>query len=165
MSDVLKTILVNGENGPIRINEADFNEKEHKLYKPKKSDEPVVEGITPTTVIPAPAGVSVPPTPSTPPQFAQPGSNDPLQPMLVPGAFTPPAAPQNTPQTITATADQKLVSKIGKKFFVVNVSGEKIVADGIDDKNGYDSEALAWAAVLPAGSPAQSGAENAGNAS
>lgn len=164
MSDVVETVVIVTDNGPLRINKSDYNEKEHKLHKPKKNEEPLQEGITATTVVPVPAGASMVPTPSTPASLV-PNADNNVQPVAVPGAFPTPAAPQQTPQTVTATAESRLVMPIGKKFFVVNANGEKIIADGIDSEHGYKSEADAWAAALPAGSPAQVGAANAGNAS
>ena len=40
-----------------------------------------------------------------------------------------------------------LVSKEGRKHFVVGEDGKKIEAEGIDAK-GYGSEADAWAAIM-----------------
>lgn len=148
MSDILKTMLIQGKDGPIRINATDFNKDEHKEYKPKKSDEPIVEGITATTVIAAPDNVTAPPAPSTPPQFATPGAQPELDVQLAPGANTTPTPPQVTPQTFVADAQQRLVSKQGKKYFIVNASGDKIEAEGIN-KDGYATEQEAWAAAVP----------------
>ena len=148
MSDVLKTILIEGKNGPVRINESDFIVDEHKMYAPKKNDEPIIEGMTATTIIPAPGNISVPPAASTPAQFATPEAQPDLNVQLAPGAFTPPAPEQVTAQTFTATAEQRLVSKQGKKYFIVNAAGEKIEAEGIN-KDGYATEQDAWAAAVP----------------
>ena len=40
-----------------------------------------------------------------------------------------------------------LVSKEGRKHFIVGEDGKKISAEGIDEK-GYGSEADAWAAIM-----------------
>lgn len=36
MKEVLETVTIETENGPVRINKGDFDEKKHKLFEEKK---------------------------------------------------------------------------------------------------------------------------------
>lgn len=146
MSDVLPTVYVKGENGPMRINEADYDKAKHG--KILDNEDMPVEGITQNTVMNAPPGMSVPPAPSTPPELL--GDQPPQTLQLMPGNPPVPSPAGSTiPQTQTVGNDQRLVAKQGKKFYVVNIAGDKIDAEGID-KDGYASEQEAWKAATPA---------------
>ena len=90
MSSKLPTVAIETENGPVIINECDYDPESHVL-----------------------AG------------FAPASDSDP----------TPDDAPP------------MLVSKEGRKYFVVGSDGTKVEVEGIDAK-GYGSEADAWAAIM-----------------
>lgn len=134
MSDICETVLVKGDNGPVRVNKSDFDADQAKggaklftLHKETKAEEdagltaPQPTGATATPVDPA---LTIPPAPSAPD---------------LGGAAVPPANP---------APNQYLAMKDGKKFFVVNAAGERAEIDGINNKDGYATEQDAWNAIL-----------------
>ncbi len=100
MNSKLPTVTIKTENGPVIINESDYDPDQHELMD---SEEPVVEPQKPVK------------------------------------------EPEKTKQP--SEAPKMLVSKEGRKHFVVGEDGKKIEAEGIDAK-GYGSEADAWAAIM-----------------
>lgn len=127
MSEILKTILVDGPNGKYRINESDYNEEIHgKIGKNADAGEQSSEAGVNATVVPAP-GVLVQPAPSA--------VNAPS-----------PATDSLVPPT-TVPAQQRLVLPKGNKFIVVTADGTPVEAEGIE-KKGYATESEAWAAAM-----------------
>lgn len=106
MNSKLPTVTIKTENGPVIINESDYDPDQHELMD---GEEPVVE----------------PEEPVKEPEKTK-----------EPSELTPPV-----------DAPKMLVSKEGRKHFVVGEDGKKIEAEGIDAK-GYGSEADAWAAIM-----------------
>lgn len=102
----IETVMIETDNGPVRINKADYNEETHKLHKPTKKEEKAE-------------------------QDAREATNDP-----------------NTPNQ-TDQPTQRLVAKKGKRYFIVDQHGADVKADGVDP-NGYETEADAWKAAMPA---------------
>ncbi len=126
-TDTCETVLINSANGPVRINKSDFVEGEHKLHRMNAEEkaEAARPAVTANTIPQLAPGLELPPAPSAP-NMGEGGA----------------AAPQ------TPSPDQKLVTKEGKKFFVVDVTGTKVTGvEGIDEK-GYATEKEAWDAVL-----------------
>lgn len=128
MTEVLKTVLIKGKNGdPVRINERDYDEEKHgALYKGKEANEQNEQPVDTAEKAPeAPADAQQRVAPSMPD-----GVRDPQAPA-------------------TPSPNQMLVTKKGKKFFVVDTNGAVIEHQGID-ADGYGSEGDAWAAVMAA---------------
>lgn len=144
MEHILPTVMITTKNGPVRINETDYDEKKHKLHKPSGKDEKEAMNAEPKTVDQTgqiDPNLTIPVAPSAP-NFASPP--------------TAPVAPSNP------SPSQRLVTKQGKKFVVVDMNGAKIEANGID-QTGYATEAEAWTAALaPAtqDNPANAGARD-----
>jgi hypothetical protein len=118
------TVMINTPNGPVRINESDFDEKSMTLHKGKEANEtneaPVAQVGSPVPLAP---GLELPPAPSAP---------------NLDGNAVPPTVP---------SPGQMFVVKDGKKFFVTGADGVRTVREGIDDK-GYTTEQDAWNAVI-----------------
>jgi hypothetical protein len=163
MSEIVDTVLIKGADGePLRINASDYDEKEHSLYKGKEADAIGVP-MTASTMLSSPSGPAADPAaPSSIvhsiPQTTT-DANDVTTPMISDDAgnaspegqrtvaLNPPEPPAST--TGAGSPQQRMVSKIGSKFFVVDAAGNKIEADGVSDK-GYKTEAEAWGAAYPA---------------
>lgn len=142
MSDIVPTVQIVGDDGPVLINASDYDAEKHELYTPKKSDPVIGEALTPTSFI-APVPESL--APSAP--FAN--ANPDGQPSA-PATLTPEAAAIEAAAANPGLSGQRLVVKTGSKYFVVDTDGNKITGvDGIDE-NGYKSEADAWTAVTTA---------------
>jgi hypothetical protein len=133
MSDVCETVMVKGGDGgdPIRINKSDYDAdqaeggaKKYHLHADDKQPQP--DPIVGTGPVPVHPALTIPPAPSAP-------------------NFVNPVAPQ------TASADTLMVAKGGTgakaKFFVVRPDGTRVEDMRDVDKDGYATEALAWAAV------------------
>ena len=106
MRDVIPTVLVNGPNGEVRVNEADFKADQEKpkadrVYAPLKSK----RSSKTQTPEPTPA-----PTPEP----------------------TPAPTPEPTPAPTDVNALS--VKKIGRKHYVVNSEGEKVDETGYADE-------------------------------
>ena len=124
MSDSVPTVKIWTANGPVIINESDFDAAIHTLATP---DQLAAE-------TPAPAPVAAVVTNETD------NNGEPIN----------QAAPaQQLPRGEVAAPATMLVSKKGKKFIVVDDKGTAIVRDGIEPE-GYASEADAWAAITAA---------------
>lgn len=140
-----ETVLVKGSDGPIRVNKDDFDadqagEKKYTAYHGKDGDDAPsgdrsdvnvtgngVDGQVLTTA-----------APSTP-NFSGPAGSlaDPID------------QTKNAVAPVSTTADQLLVMKQGKKFFITDGMGQKITGDRAKllkiDERGYDSEETAKA--------------------
>lgn len=137
MSDELKTVLVKTPNGPVRMNETDFEANKERdgleLHTAKKDNE---ANDAPVDIAQPQGGVS-----------DQPG-------IVAPGApiVKNPVAPSN-PSPV-----QYGFEKSGKKFYIINTAnGDRIKdTEGVEEK-GYDDEASALAAIatMPKGNPHQ----------
>lgn len=147
MSEIVDTVTIKGENGPVRINASEFDPKKHKLAAEDKDEVP----ITQTNTFVAPVE---PPVPASAPIMndgnmhlgAHRANTDTTHPNPDgdrPVALDPPQPPAEASNTV-----QRQVAKFGSKYFVVDSTGEKIEADGID-KDGYKKEEDAWKAALP----------------
>lgn len=139
----LETVLVEGPDGPIRINKDEFDadqegEKNYTAHKGEaaapsgdRSDANVtgkgVDGQVLTTAAPSAPNFSS--TPS--------GSAGPID------------ATKNAVAPVSTTVDQLLVMKQGKKYFITDGMGQKITGDRAKllkiDESGYDSEEAAKA--------------------
>lgn len=142
MAQRLPTVEIETENGPVLINRSDFNPDLHKLSERSKEEltaqieraanqgQPV-EPVAPPAP-PAPAAQDVPPTGQTTPP-APPAPVDPV---------APPA---------TAPVDPALmVTKKGRKHFVIDQAGQPVTVEGIDPE-GYATDQAAWDAILQRG--------------
>jgi hypothetical protein len=133
MSDVCETVLIKGADGkPLRVNKSDYDadqaeggEKKMTLHTEDKKEQP--DPIVGETVVSVHPELTIPPAPSAP-------------------TFVNPVAPS------TANTDTLMVAKHGTgkaaKFFVVRPDGSKIEDMRDVNKDGYDTEPLAWAAVM-----------------
>lgn len=137
-NEVCETMLVNvkgNDNGPVRINAADFNDELHSKVSKKvaAAAPPALPEGTNTVVggMPVNPAVPVPPAPSAPP--------------VQPGAPTAPVPP------IVPAANSVAVTKQGKKFIAVTPDGKPLERDGFTqgpDGKGFETEAAAWAAIM-----------------
>lgn len=133
LAEELATVLVKTENGPVRINLSDFDPSKLELADP--SDLP-----------PAPVAQQEP--------EQQQSSADANGVKDTPQPDAPDGAPEGDAGDGTvvehpAVSDKRGVVKTGSKYFVTDLAGAKIEADGIDP-NGYKTEGEAWAAVVAA---------------
>jgi hypothetical protein len=133
MSEVLPTMQIETDNGPVTINISDFDPEKHRAVGAAPAEAP------------------------------QPASGDDKQPEAGAsdeGNGTPaPASSENNggaPAPAAAEVDNTmLVTKQGSKYVVVNKAGEPIKRDGIEEK-GYAKEKDAWDAIMAL--PAQNNA-------
>lgn len=133
MSDSLETVTIVGDNGPVRINKSEFDEKKHKLHKANKTHDE--NGIARNSV-----NADEP----------KPGAGN--------GKNSGGDVPKSDALTVEQLAENARINamKFGvmaddNKFFVVDANDEnKRVenVDGIDNKNGYKKSADAWKAVF-----------------
>lgn len=167
----MQTLIIKNENGPVLINSDEYREEEHgPTYETveaaggEAAGEPRNDGPTVAEYIERGyRAVDYPPqgyaSRSTPEEIAEaiakqangggtsvtePGTptgvNNDGHPTNI-GEATPPA----TPATLAVT-------KKGKKFIVVDTAGNVIERDGIE-KDGYASDADAWAAIMALSAP------------
>jgi hypothetical protein len=141
MSETCEVILAQSKGGKtVRVNKADFEADQElpakeRAYKPYEGrdepaqSEPATAGLIDTSDGPPLAAPSAPHFGGE--DAPAPAPVDPLK-----GAVAP----------TTGTADQRLVMKRGKKYFVVDAKGENITGDGIE-KDGYTTEDAAWKAI------------------
>lgn len=175
----VQTVTIEGQDGaPLVINSDDFDTSKHKIYGADDIVDGALRKDGPTVAEYAAAGYdpkNYPPagyeSRSTPEEIneaitkaSQASSLQPAAPVahdangnpvnagdggqMVPTAqTTPPPAQQ------PGNAELLLVQKKGKKFVVVNLSGEEVEREGIV-KGGYASEDEARAAITAATTPA-----------
>lgn len=137
----VKTVVIESENGPVIINESDFNPSIHKLAN---TDSELMEKVADTLRTDGPtveefvaAGYRAE---NYPPQGYESRSTAGEIASAI-QAQEPPAVPP-----VPDKADM-LVTKQGKVFVVVDKEQNAIEREGIDGK-GYKTEAEAWAAVM-----------------
>ena len=116
------TVRIQTANGPVTINRADFDPTIHVAF---------TDG----------AALAAPVVPQSEPPA-------PVSPVPAPETVTNTEPPQSEPPAPVA-AQQMLVTKKGRKFIVVGADQVPVDHPGID-KDGYSSEADAWAAVVKA---------------
>lgn len=125
MSDTAKTVVIKTANGPVRINESDYDEKVHTLHS-KGEQEKNAEPVQTTQTAPQLAeGLQMPAAPSAP-DLGTAGGNAPDVP----------------------SPNQRLVAKDGKRFYVVGADGKRLTEAGLDADKGYGTEQDAWNAAL-----------------
>lgn len=132
MSDVCETVLIKGAGGdPVRVNKSDYETDQaeggaKKMHLHADDKEPQPAPIIGNGPVPVHPDLVIPPAPSAP-------------------NFVNPVAPA------TASADTLAVAKGGTgrnaKFFVVRMDGSHVTDMRDVDATGYETEALAWAAV------------------
>jgi hypothetical protein len=136
MSDVVETVLINGKDGPIRVNKSDFEANAAKddkdetkqdwtlnTAKKANADNDAFDPNAANQIIDVPPNVIVPPAPSA----VQTNSNE-----------TQPVAPK------VPSNNSLLVTKLDNKFFiVVSPSLNKVAGIGLIDDKGYKTEAEA----------------------
>lgn len=137
MSEIIPTMQIETDNGPVTINVSDFDAAKHTP----------VGGAAPAPVdAPQPDGARVNPNSpegSNAPQLANQDHANGGQ------APTPPAA---APAASAGDNTSLLVTKKGKNFIVVDAAGNAVQRDGIEPE-GYKSESDAWAAVMALAKP------------
>lgn len=154
MHDTVPTMKIWTANGPVTINVSDFDANVHT---PAAADETGPAEGTQANLSLSGAhthGVTDPAHTHITDLTQQDGSHthgvtdpghshtitDPNAPVTPPAVVQPVAAPVVPPATL-------LVSKIGKKFHVVDKDGAAVVRDGIEN-DGYKTENEAWSAIM-----------------
>lgn len=147
VNDTAETVLIQGDNGPVRVNKSDFDMDQagDKTMKKFTGKDPTAtdngNGVASDVNVTGANGVLTTAAPSAP-DFSAPQGEE-----LPKDTLTGAAAPAVT------TADQLLTMKQGSgksaKYFIADGMGNKITGDrakllGIDE-NGYDSEEAAKA--------------------
>lgn len=143
----VETVLVKGDNGPIRVNKSDFDadqagDKKYTRDTKAENDAAAASGQVSDVNVTGEGGVQTTAAPSAP-NFSDGDA----------GKALPIDETKNAVAPKTTTADQLLVMKQGTgksaKFFISDGMGQKITGDrakqlGIDEE-GYDTEAAAKA--------------------
>lgn len=130
------TVAVNGENGPMIINEADYDEAKHGPKITLTIPEPAPVAPVVNMLQPAPGEIV--------PAMDVPGMNAsaPPAPAPVPQASTiQPVAPLPPVVTPAMPIDGRGTAEIGGKWFIVDQSGAKVI------NKGYATEDAARAAL------------------
>ena len=126
MNKRLSTITIMTDNGPVVINEADYDADVHTLADGEAAP------AEPTT----PAAPAEPTTPAAPAEPTTPAA---------PAEPTTPAAPA---EPTTPAAPGYAVQSEGNKHFVTTAEGKRVTGvKGIATK-GYSTPADAWAAIM-----------------
>ena len=132
MHDTCKTVLIKGADGPVRVNESDYNAdqaedgaKSMTLYKGKDED-----GVTDPSNVQTANTVQVP------------SADNPAPVAPSAPAFAAPENPQTGPAAPTiASPNTRSIMKQGKKWQIVDENGERITAfPGLISEKGYDTE-------------------------
>lgn len=137
----IPTVMIEGEYGnPLVINQDEFDATKHKIYG---AADIVAAAVQQPPAEPQQVPGLQPAAPVTHDANGNPvNAGD--------GGQMVPAAQTTTPP---GNAELMLVQKKGKKFVVVNLSGEEVERDGIV-KGGYATEDEARAAITAATAPA-----------
>lgn len=150
MSEQCETVVVKGKDGsPVRINKSDYD-ADPKAYGSLAGKADQEAGAVPHAEVNTFVAPTEPQIPASAPIM---GDRHPLgnTTETAPGPegdgerrvlLSEPVAP-------VGQNDQRQVAKIGSKHFVVDSTGNKVEADGIDPA-GYKSEGEAWKAANPA---------------
>lgn len=137
MSETTGVVLVSGKDGPVRVNQADFDadqekpsaERQYTKYSGKETAEKSRGGVTVNDAV----------------QIATPGTPDYSGGKTVAPLPTDPNTGAVVPTT--ASPNSRLVMPEGKKFFIVDGMGQKIKGvEGIDE-DGYSSQKAANDAI------------------
>lgn len=158
MSEIVDTVEVVGSDGKaLRINADEFDGSKHTMFQRPAGEvagTPVqMNTFTAPPVVPLAASAPVIGGGATlHPHGAAPGQQ-PYNPATPGEGERPVALAPAVPPASTAAQDEKLVSKTGNKFFVVNKLGQKITGQGFNE-DGYKSNEEAWAAINPPAPPA-----------
>lgn len=119
ISDQVETVVIKGEHGPVRINKADFNDKEHTLHKankthdengvPRKQSSETIDGNSPT------------------------------------GQVVEQNDDERKERERIAAMNLGVVQE-GMRFFIVDMNADGKRVDDVKgiDKNGYESNKQAW---------------------
>lgn len=141
-SDTTETVTIITENGRVRINASDYNPDEHTLADAANGEAAPAGDITDDE-----ADAITPPAP-----LMQPETNVATGAGAPAAQIAPTSAVDANGNPIVAEPAQRLVSKIGAKFFIVDAAGNKLTGDGINAK-GYADEASAWSAIVALTAP------------
>ena len=128
MAQRLPTVEIETENGPVLINATDYDPDAHKLSLRSQTEQAANQG-QPVEPVPAPVA--------------------PAEPVPAPVAPAEPV-PAPAPAPSVAADASLMVTKKGKKHFVIGQDGQPVVAEGIDAA-GYASDQAAWDAILQRG--------------
>lgn len=129
-----ETVVIKSDNGPVRINKSDYNEKEHTLHEADRThDADGVERTNPDKV-----------DPNNPPQAIQ-GANKARQPKTA----------KTDDDNAAAAKDQRIIDADlaviddDKRFYVIDKknNNQHVEIDGIDAK-GYKTNKEAWEVLL-----------------
>lgn len=144
MSEIAETVIINGPNGPVRVNKSDYDAdqsdkgaKSMTLHKEQSIDALTGGGQQ----IGYPPGTQPTAAPSAP-NFGNAVEHG-AAPVIDPN--------KNAVAPSTPSPNTLLVAKEGTekkpRFFVVDGTGAHVEAPSID-KDGYETEANAWAAAM-----------------
>lgn len=142
MSETCETVLIKGKDGkPVRVNKSDYDadraadKSTMTLHKDDDGPERGATGEGAKTF----EGLNMPPVAAP----SAPNFNN------TEGVGTePPIDPtKNAAAPVAPSQNQRLVSKEGRKFYVVDGTGTKLTDDGID-QDGYKTEKEAWDAIM-----------------
>ncbi|RUW55604.1 hypothetical protein EOA32_00875 [Mesorhizobium sp. M1A.F.Ca.ET.072.01.1.1] len=147
----LETVTIVTDNGPVRINKSDYDAApdQYKLADetPAAAVDPVaLRDDGPTIAEYVAAGY---PASKYPPQgYASKSTDEEIAAAVAKEtADKTDLAGSMSSAASGAAAPQLMVSKEGRKFFVVDPAGVKVERDGIESK-GYAAEQDAWNAIL-----------------
>lgn len=150
--DTTDTVIINTDNGPVRINKADYNEKDHTLHELNGTSIPTPDQSGPQPVPPLngpPANVE--PAHNTTPQGGASAvgiqANTPAAPTVVEPMITDPEIVAR----ISAMNFAVITTGKGKaaRYFIVNTLDDGKPVEGVPgiDKDGYTDNKAAWDAL------------------
>lgn len=147
MNDVCATVMIMTDNGPVRINESDYDPKTHTLA-PDQTVASVTADLTAHAAGEAPGAVVQEPAPVVVDESADQDANGKGEPPVVTTeAPTPEQVEEKKAAEQSNTAPMVLlVFKEGKKYFIVDMTGKKVVGDGIE-ADGYATEDAAMSVI------------------
>lgn len=130
MSDLLETVVIAGDDGPVRINKSEFDEKKHKVHKANKTHDENGVARKVNNADETKLGATK-------------GGGD---------------APKSDALTVEQIAENARINAMkfgvmedGGKYYVVDANNENNRVenvDGIENKKGYKTNADAWKAVF-----------------
>lgn len=128
----IPTISIDTDNGPVQINQSDYNPDTHTLTDPQPEWSALFGNAAPVPTAPPAAPAPTPMAPLEPPAQPVPPANVdtaavPVAPPPAPNAPTPPPAPLAPVETF--------VTKLENAWFIVDEAGKPI-----DGKNGEDGK-------------------------
>jgi hypothetical protein len=155
MNDHLRvpTVIVDTDNGPVTINEEDFDAKTMKIHKPTKAEQKIEEqgGQSAADLNAAIAANTAADAASVAPvttESSLAGASAPEPAVIPEGATNLTTTGHPTAAVETSPPRQFATRKEGQKIVVFDLADGKPVTDtvGIDPK-GYKNEGEAWAAI------------------